>query len=51
MLLELVESILGELPPDLRFLYAFGCIFVLYILVRMFSVFIQIIFDFVRSLY
>ena len=35
MLLGLVQEIFGELPQDLRFLYAFGCMFVLYILVKM----------------
>lgn len=50
MLLNLVETIFGELPQDLRFLYAFGCMFVLYILVKMFTIFINVIGDFLRSL-
>ena len=50
MLLNLVETILGELPSDLRFLYAFGCIFVLYILVKMFAIFIEIIRDLIGGL-
>ena len=50
MLLGLVHEIFGELPQDLRFLYAFGCMFVLYILVKMFTIFINVIADWVRSL-
>lgn len=50
MLLGLVEQILGELPSDLRFLYAFGCIFVLYILLKLFTIFTNVIRDFIRSL-
>ena len=50
MLLNLVETIFGVLPEDLRFLYAFGCIFILYIFVKMFTIFIEIIRDYLGGL-
>lgn len=50
MLLDLVYMILGDLPQDLRFLYAFGCLFILYIFVKLFKIFIDIIRDFARGL-
>ena len=50
MLLDLVYSVLGELPNDLRFLYAFGVIFVMYIFLKMFVIFVDVIKDFLKSL-
>ena len=50
MLLALVEMILGELPSDLRFLYAFGVIFVLYVFLKMLTIFLDIIRDLVGGL-
>lgn len=50
MLLDLVSTIFGVLPDDLRFLYAFGCIFVLYIFLKMFVIFVEIIRDYLGGL-
>ena len=50
MLLGLVEQILGELPQDLRFLYAFGVIFVLYIFLKLIVIGIEVIRDFTKGL-
>lgn len=50
MLLELATTILGELPQDLRFLYAFAVVFVLYIFIRIFSMFVDVIIDYLKSL-
>ena len=50
MLLDLVYQFMGELPSDLRFLYAFGVIFVLFIFLKMFTMFIDVIKDYLKSL-
>lgn len=49
MLYDLVSSFMGWLPENLQFLMAYGCIFVLYIFVKLFKIFIDIIRDFVRG--
>lgn len=49
MLLNLVEIILGELPQDLRFLYAFGTVFILCIFLKLLFVFVNVIEDFFKS--
>lgn len=48
MVLDLVHMILGELPPQLEFLYAFGVMFVLYIFISIFKMFIDVTKDIMR---
>lgn len=48
MVLDLVKMILGELPEELEFLYAFGVMFVLYIFITLFKMFIDVTKDLMR---
>ena len=50
MLYDLVHTILGELPQNLEFLYAFGYVLVLYFVAKIFTSIVNVIQDFLRSL-
>lgn len=51
MLMDLVYLIMGSLPDEFKFMYIFGIIFILYIFLGLFKIFIDIIKDFVCSIW
>ena len=51
MLWEIVTSFMGSLPEEFQFMYIFGVIFVLYILISLFKFFIDLAFDFCKSFF
>lgn len=50
MVYDIVNMILGALPPQFEFVVAFGIIFVLYIFLKIFKLFIDVTRDILRWL-
>lgn len=48
MLWDIVLLVMGSIPNEFQFLYAFGVLFVLYIFLALFKLFIDVIKEFMR---
>lgn len=51
MLWDLVNLFMGSLPEEFEFLKIFGVLFVLYITVSLFKFFLDLMFDFAKSMF
>lgn len=50
MLWTIVNLIMGSLPEEFEFLKIFGVLFILYIAISLFKFFLELMFDFAKSI-